>query len=59
MVEEGDALPAKTIVAASQENLASLDKVRAQWQKVKAERLAAVNSLLQKYQQTGLSGGGQ
>lgn len=59
MVEEGDALPAKTIVAASQEDLASLDKVRAQWQKVKAERLAAVNSLLQKYQQTGLSGGGQ
>jgi hypothetical protein len=59
MVEEGDALPAKTIVAASQENLASLDKVRAQWQKVKAERLAAVNSLLQKYRQTGLSGGGQ
>jgi hypothetical protein len=46
-------------VAASQEDLASLDKVRAQWQKVKAERLAAVNSLLQKYQQTGLSGGGQ
>jgi len=59
MVEEGDALPAKTIVAASQEDLASLDKVRAQWQKVKAERLAAVNSLLQKYQQTGLSRGGQ
>jgi photosystem II stability/assembly factor-like uncharacterized protein len=57
MVEEGDALPSASIMAASQENLGSLEKVRAQWQRVKAERLPSVNSLLQKVQQEGLGSG--
>jgi photosystem II stability/assembly factor-like uncharacterized protein len=57
MVEEGDALPSGSIMAASQENLGSLDKIEAQWQKIKTERLASVNSLLTKYQQPGLGAG--
>jgi photosystem II stability/assembly factor-like uncharacterized protein len=54
MVEEGDTRPSATLVSAAEDNLASLQKVQAQWQKIKAERVASVNSLLQKYQQAGL-----
>jgi photosystem II stability/assembly factor-like uncharacterized protein len=54
MVEEGDARPSASIVSAAEENFASLQKVQAQWQKIKAERVASLNGLLQKYQQAGL-----
>ena len=57
IVEEGDALPSASIMSASQENLGSLDKIETQWQKIKTERLASVNSLLTKYQQAGLGVG--
>lgn len=55
MVEEGDSAPSATIVAASEDNFASLEKVQARWQKIKTERVALVNGLLQKYQQAGLA----
>lgn len=54
MMEEGDARPSATMVAAAQENFALLEKVQAQWQKVKAEQVASLNGLLQKYQVAGL-----
>lgn len=54
MMEEGDARPSATMVAATQENFASLEKVEAEWQKVKAGQVASLNGLLQKYQVAGL-----
>jgi photosystem II stability/assembly factor-like uncharacterized protein len=54
MVEEGDARPASTVVSAAQDYFASLQKAQTQWQKVKNERVATINGLLQKYQQAGL-----
>lgn len=54
MVEEGDARPSASIVSAAQEYLGSLEKVQAQWQKIKAAQVASLNGLLQKYQQAGL-----
>ena len=54
MVEEGDAVPSATLRAASEEDFRSLEKALAQWQKIKTERLATVNALLQKYQVAAL-----
>ena len=54
MVEEGDMRPSATLRAASEEDFQSLDKAQAQWQKIKSERIAPVNALLQKYQLAAL-----
>ena len=54
MVEEGDMRPSATLRTASEEDFQSLEKAEAQWQKIKTERIAPINALLQKYQLAAL-----